>query len=127
MRIHRMLSALILTLIAVPCGARVAAQTGKSQPPAAPVPRPFKLAAPRETVLPNGLRLIVVESHAAPVISMSLSVPAGDVHDPSGKEGLAAMTSVVLTKGTATRSAEAISATVEDREGVRVGQRAGHG
>ena len=90
------------------------AQAARHPVPPAPPPRAFKLAAPRESVLPNGLRLVVVESHAAPVVSMSLVVPAGDVYDPAGKEGLAAMTAVVLTKGTATRSAEAISASIED-------------
>lgn len=115
--IHRSLglvSTLLAMLLAPLAPAPAAAQPRKSSPPSAPAPRAFKLAAPRESVLPNGLRLVVVENHAAPVVSLSLSVPAGEIHDPDGKAGLAALTATLLTKGTASRTAEEISATVED-------------
>ena len=112
MRSYTLHASLVLSGLTLSC--EVNAQTVRHPVPPAPPARAFKLAAPRESVLANGLRLVVVESHAAPAVSMSLVVPAGEVYDPAGKEGLAAMTAVVLTKGTATRTAEAISASIED-------------
>ena len=112
MRSYTLHLSLVLGSLSVSC--EVHAQSVNHRVPPAPPARAFKLAAPRESVLPNGLRLVVVESHAAPVVSMSLVVPAGDIHDPVGKEGLAAMTAVTLTKGSSARSAEAISSSIED-------------
>jgi zinc protease len=68
----------------------------KTPPPAGPL-----TAAPfppfQEAVLPNGVRLLVVENHRQPVVSMSLSFSAGSSFDPAGKEGLASMTAGLLT------------------------------
>src|SRR5207248_6035797 len=69
---------------------------------------PFK-----EATLPNGLQLVVVERHEQPVISVSLAFRAGEIYDPAGKEGLAELTAELLSKGTATRTADQIAATIE--------------
>src|SRR5262249_22490943 len=54
----------------------------KTPPPPAPLTAaafpPF-----HETVLPNGLRLLVVESHKQPVVSLSLNFGAGSSRDPA--------------------------------------------
>ena len=81
-------------------------------------PRPATLSPARfppfeEARLANGVELVVVERHEEPVASVSLSFRAGGIYDPSGKEGLAVLAAEVLTKGTATRSAEQIAATIE--------------
>ena len=99
---------------AVFAGRPVVAQD--SFPPHAPPPAP--LAPVRfppfvETRLPNGLTLLVVESHDQPILSATLSFRAGSFHDPAGKEGLAELTAQIVTKGTQAHSAEQIAATIE--------------
>jgi len=81
-------------------------------------PKPTRLLPARfppfeQVKLANGIELVVVERHEVPVASVSLSFRAGDVYDPPGREGLAALVADVLTKGTPTRSAEDIATTIE--------------
>jgi zinc protease len=59
------------------------------------------------------MTLLLVENHEQPTLSVSLSFPAGSAYDPAGKEGVAALVAELLTKGTPTRDAELISATIE--------------
>jgi predicted Zn-dependent peptidase len=56
---------------------------------------------------------LVVEHHELPIVSLSLALPAGTRYDPAGREGMAEVTAELLTKGTTTRSADAIAATIE--------------
>ncbi|MEO8200607.1 MAG: insulinase family protein [Gemmatimonadota bacterium] len=88
------------------------AQYPTSPPAAAPV-GPAKFPPFQQAVLTNGMRLVVVENHAQPVLSISLTLPAGAAYDPTGKEGLANMAAQLLTKGAGDRSAEQISAAIE--------------
>jgi zinc protease len=67
----------------------------------------------RETALPGGMTLLVVENHEQPVISVNLSFRAGALYDAVGKEGTAELVAQLLTKGTPTRTAEQISAAIE--------------
>jgi zinc protease len=67
----------------------------------------------QDVTLPNGLTLVVIENHEQPTVSMSLTFRAGAMHDPAGKEGLAEIVAELLTKGTPSRSAEQIAATIE--------------
>src|SRR5438445_561801 len=81
-------------------------------------PKPTRLAPVRfppfkETTLPNGLALVVIEHHEQPVVSVSLAFRAGGIVDPGGKEGLSELAAELLSKGTATRSAEQIASTIE--------------
>ena len=69
---------------------------------------PFK-----EATLPNGLQLVVIEHHEQPVVSATLSFRAGGIYDPAGKEGLSDLAAELLSKGTDSRSAEQIAATIE--------------
>jgi zinc protease len=84
-------------------------------PPGALTPAPFPPF--QQVVLPNGLRLLVVESHKQPVVSLSLSFPAGTIHDPVGKQGLAEMVAGLLTKGAGNRTAEQVAETIEGAGG----------
>ena len=52
--------------------------------------------------LPNGLHFIVLERHAAPVVSFHTYVNAGSVDDPNGKSGIAHMFEHMAFKGTDT-------------------------
>ena len=103
-------SAIVLT--AYPAN-RLFAQGFPTRPP-----RPARLAPVRfppftETRLANGLDVIVIEHHEQPVLSVSLSFRAGDAYDPAGKNGLAELVAELLSKGTGTRTAEQIAATIE--------------
>jgi predicted Zn-dependent peptidase len=55
-----------------------------------------------EFTLPNGLHFIVLERHAAPVVSFHTYVNAGSVDDPKGRTGLAHMFEHMAFKGTET-------------------------
>jgi len=59
-------------------------------------------------VLANGVRLLVSEQHARPMIVVQVLVDAGARRDPAGKEGLASLTADLLTEGTRSRSAAKI-------------------
>ena len=83
-----------------------------SPPPAAPV-KPATFPPFQEAVLANGVRVVLVERHDQPVLSLSLAFPAGESYAPAGKEGLANMTAALLTKGAGTRSAEEIASAIE--------------
>ncbi len=89
----------------------------QAQVPTAP-PAPMALEPGRfppfaESVLANGLRVIVVANDKQPVLSMSLSVPGGSFYDPYGKTGTSEFVAGLLTKGAGNRSAEQIAAAIE--------------
>ena len=60
---------------------------------------------PKRFVLDNGMVLIVQENHSNPTLAISGNLKAGSCFDPSGKNGVAAMTADMLERGTKTRSA----------------------
>ena len=95
---------------ALPAG--LIAQAPKTPPAPAPV-KPAAIPAFQEATLPNGLRMLLVESKRQPVVSLALMLPAGDAHDPAGKEGLASMVASVVTKGAGSRTADQVSAAIE--------------
>ena len=81
-----------------------------------PAPTPLRAAQfpPfQEVALPNGMSLLLIENHEQPTLSVTLSFRAGTAYDPAGKEGLSAIVAELLTKGTPTRTAEQIAATIE--------------
>lgn len=103
-------------LVAVTVGS-AAAQQAPSEPPAPAALAPLRFPPFGETRLGNGLDLVLVESHKLPIVSIQLSIPTGAVHDPQGQRGLAEMTAELLTKGTATRSADQLAAEIEGAGG----------
>jgi zinc protease len=92
---------------------RLCAQDFPSRPPAPAPLRPAQFPPFQEAALPNGMTLLLIENHEQPSLSVTLSFRAGTAHDPVGKEGLSAIVAELLTKGTPTRSAEQIAATIE--------------
>ncbi len=64
--------------------------------------------------LSNGLRLLVQRSTLTPTASIQLYQLGGLLADEPGREGLANAVSAMLTKGTATRSAQDIALQTED-------------
>lgn len=74
---------------------------------------PVKLPPISEKILDNGLKVMVVEHHELPIVSMRIQFKAGQTLDPIGKAGLADMTASLLTKGTKTRSATEIAEAID--------------
>jgi zinc protease len=101
----------MLALAAMPLWA-AAAQFPPNPP--APATRQAPAYPPaQEVVLPNGLRLVVMENHREPLISIALTLPAGTAYDATGKEGTAELVTALLTRGAGSRSAEQVADLVE--------------
>ncbi len=66
-----------------------------------------------ESTLPNGARLFVSEQRNVPMVVMQVVVDAGARRDPPERAGLAGLTADLVTEGTTTRSAAAISEAVD--------------
>lgn len=76
-----------------------------SKPPAV---APFKAYAPpaaHRDQLPNGLRIVVVEDHRFPLVTVQLALRAGSSRMTPQTAGLASAEADLLTKGTPTRNA----------------------
>jgi zinc protease len=85
----------------------------QATPPPPASPRSFSVPKPVERTLRNGLRVIVVEHHATPLVAAQVLVKNGGEVDPASLSGLADMTAELLTKGTKTRTAPQIAQEVE--------------
>ena len=83
------------------------------QPPTPGAPVTPVLPVPVERGLPNGMRLVVVERHALPIVTAYMVADGGSSTDPAGRAGRAELTANLLTKGTATRSATDVVRQVE--------------
>jgi len=66
-----------------------------------------------QDTLPNGAALLVSEQRNLPMVLVRVVLDAGARRDPSGRGGLANLTSDVLTEGTAKRSAQQIKETID--------------
>jgi zinc protease len=93
-----------------------AATPALAVPATPPRPQPMReLRFPtfEQRTLPNGLRLIAIERHGEPEVSLRLMLPAGRLYEPTAKAGLASATADLLTQGTASRSAQQIAAAID--------------
>jgi zinc protease len=64
-------------------------------------------------VLPNGIRLLVAERPAVPIVVVRVSIRAGSAFDPPDAGGLANLTADLLTRGTAKRTAPELDRAIE--------------
>jgi zinc protease len=63
------------------------------------------LPRPREADLPNGIHLMVLEDHRAPIVQLQVQIRgAGGYYDPADLPGAASMTAAMMTEGTTTRN-----------------------
>ena len=117
-------SAVALTLVAAslatPLATPLAAQY-PTRPPAAAAVKPAQFPPFQETVLSNGLRVVLVESHRDPMVAFRLVMPAGKLFEPKGKEGTADMVAGLLTKGAGQRTADQIAEAIEAAGGSLTG------
>lgn len=115
-------SLLPATLLLVAACASTTRQAPVSQafpttPPAPTELRPAEYPPFQQATLSNGVRLVVVESDAHPVVSMSMAFAAGDSWAPDGREGLPSLLASLLTAGAGDRSSEEISELIESAGG----------
>lgn len=82
-----------------------------SPEPLAPVP--FDLEQPFETMLDNGLRVVVFEDSRLPLVSYRLGFQSGDIHDPKGDTGLTSAMAAMLSEGTESYSSRQLAEKVE--------------
>src|SRR5205809_161030 len=69
---------------------------------------------PARFELPNGIKVLLIENHRLPLVSVMLLAPgAGAAQDPKGKAGLAAYTADLLDEGAGDLDALALSARVD--------------
>jgi len=73
-----------------------------------------------EAKLESGLRILLMEAHAVPMVSMQLTMPSGSRFDPAGKGGTANLLATMLTDHTNKHDREAW-ATLLDAEAIRLG------
>ena len=73
-----------------------------------------KLPRPVERQLSNGMKLLVVESHRVPTITLRMNMPSGDLRDPASMPGVSDATAALIRLGTKTRSAKDIADAVAE-------------
>jgi zinc protease len=79
------------------------------RPTVEPAP-PFRIPSVVSDKLSNGLGLRIVEDHSIPVVAVRVVVGADSTLDPTGKEGLFAVTMGAMREASATLGADALAA-----------------
>ena len=87
-------------------------------PPEALPPKPLVLPAPALRLLPNGLKVVAIERHLLPLLTLRLVVKSGAEADPATLPGTAQLVSALLTEGTSSRSAIQISEAIDSIGGL---------
>ncbi len=73
-----------------------------------------KLPRPIETVLPNGINLMILEDHRVPLVTVQFDINgAGPMYEPAAQPGLAGATARLLTEGTKTRTSQQIAEQID--------------
>ena len=86
-------------------GSKSAAQTvDRTKVPTLGAPPKVSLPPVVTRQLTNGLKLLIVEQHELPLADFILVVGRGGTVDPAAKEGVANLTSSMLTEGTVNRT-----------------------
>jgi len=87
----------------------VASTVDRSKVPTPGAPPSLKLPPAARAKLSNGLEIVVVERHSAPVVDFTLLADAGFAADASAKPGTARLAMLMLQEGTKTRSSPEIA------------------
>jgi predicted Zn-dependent peptidase len=77
-----------------------------------------------EVTLSSGAKVLIVENHEQPVVTVNLRIKSGSAYDPDGRGGLASLTAAMLNKGTMSRDARQIAESI-DFIGASIGAGAG--
>jgi zinc protease len=103
----------VLNVDPVPTYKTVASNVDRSKVPTPGAPPSLKIPAPARATLSNGLQIVVVERHSAPVVDFTLLADAGFAADASAKPGTARLTMLMLQEGTKTRDSLQIAERAE--------------
>jgi predicted Zn-dependent peptidase len=105
----------LLAFLLLASGVSLAGQQApdRSKPPALGPAPALNMPAIQKRQLSNGLPVWIVELHEVPVAQVNLIVFSGTAHDPSGKFGVASLTSAMLMDGAGARSALEIADAVD--------------
>ncbi len=77
-------------------------------------PLDFSPPQPERVELSNGIILYIMEDHELPLLNVTAVVRTGSIYEPSGKEGLAELTGIVMrTGGTASMTGGVIDAELD--------------
>lgn len=99
----------VLEVQPFPTGLTTTAKLDRSKEPALGQPESLKLPPMQRITLSNGLKVVLAESHAAPVVNFSMMIDSGYASDSPELPGLASLSLRMLEEGTPTRSSLAIS------------------
>ncbi len=66
-------------------------------------------------ISPQGIEVWLVEEHSVPLITVEFVFRGGAALDPAGKEGLAMMTSALLSEGAGDLDSHAFKTKLDDR------------
>ena len=104
----------IAVVVTIVCLASIAAvpayaQTPRPGRPAATAAAAFAFPHVQSHILQNGLRVIVVEDHTLPLVAVRAVFDADSTADPSGREGLYAVTIGAMREGTTSRSGDELA------------------
>jgi zinc protease len=94
----------------VPSAIARAQQLNIAQPPRLGPPPSLKIPTVEQSVLPNGLKLYVIEQHEVPLVQLVLSVQGGGGRSDATQPGLASFTGSMLDEGADTLDAFGIAA-----------------
>lgn len=106
-------ASLVISIVVALTAFNSTAQQPQATPPPPQSPRSVTFPTPVEKTLGNGLRVIVVQRSAMPLVTAQLVIKSGGEADPAEMAGVADMTASLLTRGTTTRSATQIAEAIE--------------
>jgi zinc protease len=103
----------VLNVVPVPAYKTVASNVDRSKLPATGTPPSLSLPGLTRAKLSNGLNVVVVERHNAPVVDFTLIADAGFAADSQAKPGTARLAMLMLQEGTRTLSSPQIAERAE--------------
>lgn len=90
-----------------------AGRTDLIPPPAPSKPTAVALPKIERFTLPNGLKVLVVENHNLPVVSLHLAVNVGTADETRDKRALADFAAAMLTRGTKHNTADQLAESID--------------
>jgi len=99
----------VLEVQPYPTDLATAAPLDRSQEPPLGKPESLNLPPMQHTTLPNGLKVVLAERHAAAVVNLTMLIDSGYASDSAASPGLASLALRLLEEGTTTRNALEIS------------------
>ena len=103
----------VLEVQPYPTNYKTSAKLDRSKEPAPGGPMSLNLPALQKTALANGLKIVVAERHAAPVVNFTLLVNSGYAADSADELGRTSFSQRMLEEGTPTRDSLKISEELE--------------